>query len=379
MGLYWDRAQLRYDGNIFLTIHWTNTAPFYSYFLTYIFKIISYFNLLKYKLEIIIILDIVYSTISVYFLYLISTHLFKDFKFSLLVTFFYAFSYPLIYICSFILSENLAIPTLIISVYLLFTYHKNKTTMFFTGCFLALAVATRPALILMGLSFFFYIAYADKPSCKSTLRGMCFILGLALVLLLVCAENNYISKGVVKSLTGHGGVSFFIEQCKPVRIESTYKGEFFVIEHPSFNGFREKAGEIKLFQTDHPFHDQEYFYKLGIECIKKNPYIWFENLKDLEVLLFGPFLPSVINAKGFVFLIKIWSYIIFFMLLSFGILYRIKEEIKIEFKKILFFLSLIFVIFLTSYFFAADQRYMLPGYFAIYLIFFTIISKIKKG
>ncbi len=376
MGGYWGRAQERYEGGVFNLGQWTSWATFFHFYLTEIFKILNHFHLFKYRLEIVIILNIIYSTLSVYYLYFIALQIIKNTKYSLLTTFFYAFSYPIFYYNAFVLSENLSIPIVIISTYLVFTYHESGFKMFLTGLLFAIATAARPILGLLALPFFLYIVFAKKFSSHSFKKAVIFALGFFLIIYIVVQENIRISNGELKNLSGNGGVNFFIQQCKVQWVQSTYHGHVVVIGPGTYLGYPELA-RMK-FATDHPFHDQKYFYALGLQCIRNNPRIWLDNILPLKALLLGPLFPGVLSAKGFEYFYKLSNKLIMLMISTFWFLYFLIRDKKIEIKKLLLLLSILFCIIVTNYFFATEQRYCFPAYFVIYLLFFTILKNYFK-
>ena len=124
MGGYWKRATVRYEGKLFGFGQFVVWAPFYHIFLSYLFKIIDLLNLTHARLEAVLIFNILLSGYAVYCLYNIAYSILNHRLFSLLITFTYAFSYPIIYLKSNILSENFAIPLLIIAIWLVFTKKK---------------------------------------------------------------------------------------------------------------------------------------------------------------------------------------------------------------------------------------------------------------
>src|SRR3989338_9179509 len=145
MGAYWYRANERFNGHIFEMSQWTSYAFAYYLYMAFIFKILYFLHLFDYRLEIILLLGIIYATVSNLCFYFISTYLLKNTRSSLLATLFYAFCYPLIYYNAFIMTETVAIPVFVCCVYLLFAHHDKKLIMFLTGLFLGFAVTVRPA------------------------------------------------------------------------------------------------------------------------------------------------------------------------------------------------------------------------------------------
>ncbi len=375
MGGYWARATNKFYGDTFSMNQWTAWSPSYHFYLFGILKILYFLNLSNYGLEVVLFLNILYSAISIFCFYFIAEHLFKNSFQSLITTACYAISYPITYLNIFVLSENISIPIVIMSVYLLLTYYEKKHMLFITGLFLGIAVIIRPALGLIGISFFLYILLVNKPSFYSTIRGFIFLAGYFIVIFLALVEITYISKGELKSLAGNGGVNFFISQCKPSIVKSENERGSVHVGSPNYYG----DPNCKEFLTDHPIHDQKYFYKLGLECIKNNPNYWVENFINLKAFFTGPLFPSLLSARGFTFLMPFSNYLLLFMSLTLGLLFWVKRDLNNdENKKIFFLLSIPALTVFVSYFYIPEQRYLFPVYFVIYLLFFLVFFNIEK-
>lgn len=376
MGGYWERAIDRYNGKVFDMSQWTSWATFFHFYLAEVFKLLAFLHLFDKKLEIILFLNVVYSTISIYFVYLISLEILKKKFQCLLLTFLYAFTYFFFYLNALIMAENLSIPLLIISFYLVLSKSQNKKAIFLAGSLLAIATALRPAHGLIGLPLFLYILFSRRYTRGSLISAIVFASAFFLIIYLVVQENIRISKGELKSLAGYSGVVFFHNQCKVLHIKSFHKGHILEIVPPLFLAYPELA---KMeFSTTHPFHHQEYFYKLGFECMKKNPNIFFDNLISLKALFWGCFFPHVSGARWLNFFYTLWSYLVIFMTSLLGFLYFLLRDKKVEPPKILLLISIPVCILITSFLYGSEQRYLLPAYFAIYLLFFIIVSNIRN-
>lgn len=376
MGGYWERALDRYNSNVFDMSQWTAWPPFYHFFLAEVFKLLYFFNLFHKKLEIVLFLNVISSIISVYFVYLISQEILKNRSQCLLVTFFYSFTYFLIYLNSMVMPDNLSITLIVVSFYLVISRTQNQNAVFLAGLLLGIAVALKPIHGLIGLPFFLYILLSKKFAKNSLLSAIAFMVGFLLVISFVLRENVRISKGELRGLAGYSGVVFFNNQCKVLHTRSFYGGHTLETIPPGFLAFPELA---KMeFSTDRPLHDQKYFYKLGFQCIKKNSNILFDNLVSMKALFWGLFFPEFQSAKGFLFFSIFWSFIIIFMVSSLGFLYFLIRDKKVELKKVLLLISIPLCVVITSFFYGSEQRYLLPAYFAIYLLFFIVVSHIRN-
>lgn len=379
MGAYWYKALERYHGNIFNVGQWSGLGVFYHIYLTFIVKIFYYFNQFDKAKGSVILLNIIYATMSIPFVYLISMHILKSKVPALLATFFYAFSYPLIYLNIFLLGENVAIPVLVISTYFVFKFYDKKLVLFLVGLFFGLAIAIRPSLGLVGLIFFFYVFFSRRPYLMSFLNAVCFLIGFILVLFLASQEIHYISKGQTKLLYPLNGANFFFSNCEYTSIFSSFKGYEgtgyiyrYQLDIPSTNPV------YKQFITNHSLHDNKYFYKLGLNCIKKNPSFWKSNLKR-EIRLFFDFLyPFDGRVKELALLIKPFSYLIFFMTITLGMIFFLNKVPSIDFKRVLTLFFIILSVPVTTFFYWPNQIYFYPVIFAVYILFFIILLNIRK-
>lgn len=373
MGGYWERAKVRFDGDIFTVQQWGSWATFFHFYLALIFKILYFFKLDEYRLEAVLLMNILYSTISVLCFYLIAEHILKNRLQSLIATLFYSFSYPLIYFNAFLLTENLSIPLIVLSVFLLFKYNERIFLLFVLGLSMGLAVAFKPVIGLLCIPFLIYIVLVNKFSFVSLYRGMIFSFGVFLVVFLVLVENNYISKGELKSLAANGGVAFFFGQCKSSEVYSIHNGFHTIIAPPQFAG---NPNHMKL-MTDRPIYDQLYFYKLGLDCIKRDPWILVQDFQHLKGIFYNTLFPSVPSSKWFTTLIHVSNYMVIIMTLPLGLLYFLLRKQIVDIKKILLLLSIPFLLLLTMYFYGVEQRYFFQSYFVIYLLFFVVLFNLK--
>ncbi len=379
MGNYWNAGLNWYNEKGLSRADWMPWTPIFPIYLSNLFKVISFLNLYDYKLEIVLFLNIIYSTVSVYFFYLISTYILKNTHYSLIVTALYAFNYIVIYFNSLVLTENVALPMFIISVYLLFAYSESRLITFLNGVFFGLAVAIRLAFGIIALPFFLYVVLAKKFSVNSLFRGILFALGFFIVIFFVAVENNHVSQGKYKGLSPHGAVNFLIAQCKAPTFISNYKGYVYSLSDGYFSLEKDLVKQEKI-ETDHPIYDQKYFYQLGIDCIKKDPSTLIGNFIHLRALIFRDLHPSFLDAKGFNYFWHLTQYTVFFMVLSLGMFYYLfkgSSEAIISNKPLLFIISVLACTVFMAYFFLPASRYFVPVYFILYLLFFTIISHIK--
>jgi hypothetical protein len=130
---------------------------------------------------------------------------------------------------------------------------------------------------------------------------------------------------------------------------------------------------MEEFNTDHPMHDQKYFFNLGLECIKKNPSILFTNIKYYKGMFFGPLFPSIPSAKGFDVLIKLSNWFVFLVSTGAGLMYFLIKKKIFESKEIIFLSSVPITLIATMYFFSIEQRYFFPALFYVYMMLALIV------
>lgn len=171
--------------------------------------------------------------------------------------------FPLWYLNIFVLSENWSVPLLFIGLYASLLRANSTRWLAVGAACLAVAVAIRPAFIflLVPLALWAVVKY---PKFKLAI----FFL-VQLTVLLVAGLNTYIqSKSQTWGLGANGGAVFALVWCDVKQLFYFGNGESFsfappaVIEYPAY--------KVMSFST--PFTDQNFYYKLGAECLaNSNP------------------------------------------------------------------------------------------------------------
>jgi len=352
---YWARALQRYTSGsnpVGQTIIW---PPVYHYYLAGLFSILSYIGLFEKKLEIILVFNIVFSTASVLFVYLISKQ-FLSTHFSLIVSVFYAFTYPLIYINAFVMSEPTCLFLLLAAIYLLLTYTDRKLILFLAGILFGYAVGIRPSIGLLGLSCAGYIFFTGGKNIKSFSRTVIFLTGFFIIVLSISVENYNVSQGRLKGLSAHGGANFLLRQCRVGKIICKVTDGMYVLSPPVFNAYPELR-QIETVRTRMPFYNQKYFYKKGIECIMEKPLETLGgNFLLFKTLFWGPFFPGRSDVYGYDTFMSIFNTMIFFMFISLGLLFIPFKKGLLPRSKNIFLLSIICWILFTCYLFSTGQR-----------------------
>jgi hypothetical protein len=373
MGGYWFRALERFEGNDVNINQWVIWPPFYHITLTWLFKVLDLFRLLPFKLEAVLFLNIILSTWSVYLVYFISRDMVQQTLTAIIITLIYSFYYPLVYFNAFVLSENLAIPMLIASVWAVF--YRKKASVLLGATFFAIAVAVRPNFGILGLPLFTYIAISGTNRRLAIIHGLLFSGIFFSLLALVALENYRISEGRLKGLSANGGVNFYLAQTKQYSIISEFDGYKYVLIPPSTAQHPENG----TFQTSVPIYNQKYFYNLGIKHIKENPQVLIENLSKFKSLFFGPLFPSMGNAFGFSRMLKLSQYLIFAMSLLLGMYLLLFNNTIYDRKKLFLISSIPVFLIITHYFFNVEQRYVYSFAFAIFIMFFLVAETVISG
>ena len=374
MGYYWFKAVHLYEGDLFSSYQWNDHPMLMHQYLFFIFKILAFFHLSNYRLESILLLNIFFSTASIYFFYVTAKEVLGSRLLPLIASFLYAFSYPLIFNNIFVLSENIATPLLVLANYVVFQDKMSKKGLFLGGLLLGLTFGVRPNLGIMLIPFSVYILVHRKFCFSSLFRPATFISGFLLVFFLLGVEQYYISKGATRTVAPHGGVSFAIAQCKPFSIQTTYYPDPSGFVHPTFS----IHPEFGVMMTDRPWHDQLYFYKIGFHCFMQRSFLGLENLKYFKAMFFDPLFPGNPGVVGFKTLIGISNYLLAIMFLSLGLLILFCRNNQVRNKKIITLASMPLFIATVSFFFGFEQRYLTPVLYALYIIFIFVLKFIKN-
>lgn len=377
MGAYWQRAHERFNGKIFSINQWTGQATFFHFYLAFVFKVLEFFNLFKQRLEIILLLNITYTSFSIVFFYLIAKQILSSYKLSLLVSLLFAFSFHSIYFNTFILSESVAIPLLIFSTYLLFISRENKILLTLCGISLGIAVGIKPAISLISIAFSLYIVFSLKPAQKSLYSACIFLLSFLLIIFLILSENYHISKGRLKSLSNHSAVTFFIGQCKIANFVSESKEYTIKLGRLKYLLFPELP-KLESYHTDIPIHNKKHFYKMGLECIRNDPSTLIDDLLELRFAFWGPPFPHYPYLLGYNSIRKLSCLLLAIMTVSLGLIYFMRKDKKIFTNKVAILLSIPMLMAITNFIFVSGGRHFSPAHFAIYLLSFLVLSRIKE-
>lgn len=373
MGAYWDRTTERFNGEIFNIGQWSIWPPLYHLLLFNVFKVISFVGLYSHKLEIVLSLHILLCSLSVYYLYKISLAILKNYWASWLIATTYAFSFIMIYFKAFILSENAAIPLVIISIWFLFK--NNRTGLIISGILLAIATGIRPGYGLLGLSFTLYVFLCNKQWKHKILRSLVFIISFCSVIFLILSEINYISQGRLKGLSASSGLTFYLSFTQAHGIKSTADGMVYIIYPPKTC----EDPENGMLFTSKPFADTKYYINLGIQHIKKHPSVLFKKLSDIKELFFGVFMPWVGSAKWFETLRVPSQWYMFVMFLLSLLVWICYKDSNLDRIKFLLLISVVVLGLLVNYFFNTEHRYLYSFAFVLHFTFIATLFEIIRN
>jgi len=376
MGMYWDQAVTSFYRGDFDPGQWSTLPSLGHLVLAWIFQVIYLFDMYVYKLEIVLVLNVLLSTLTVWFVYLIALRLYPSGAFALLVAFVYAFFFPLIYFNALILDLHPSLFALMLSsVMILYHRRGDYLLIFVSGMVLAFAVAIHPSFTATFLPSLLYLLFRDRLSSKSLAEAGLYMLGFLLVLLWLVAHTNAVSAGKVKNISSLGGVSYYAASCR---------------KHTVHFQSRESNGSITIMGTNPewgdvtfhvPFYQERFFYHKARACLRQHPITISEHWLKFRHLyspnLF-PIMPDTPLAKKYmVFFSKIAMWMTA-ALLFFPFLFR-NRRIS---KGALLLLSGILISQVgVLYFFAIDPRDLYGFFFVIVigslLLPFTIIRHFK--
>ena len=379
MKAYWNAAVHSFYRGDFAPAQWSIWPPFGHMVLAWIFKILYLFDLYPHKLEIVLGINILLSTWTVWFVYRIALHLFPSGTFALVTAGLYAFFFPLIYFNAFILSENPSLFVYLLAVVLLLDCKQGDfLRLFVIGIVLAFAIAIRPGFGVAGLPFFLYILLRDGFSRRSFLGALVFSSGYFLLLLLVVANNNAISSGKLKSLSANGGLNYYFTACRKHTVRSVSNEGSYVITAAATYAWPE-LGSVTF---NVPFYRQKIFYDKAAECLREKPFTFVERFRQFRLLYFDAFFPIMFDAKYAREGIPLFSRIALGMTAMLLFLPFLFYDRRVSRSTLLLLIGLALSQLIVLYFFNVEQRYLYGFFFVIallsLLIPFVLVQNFKR-
>jgi len=379
MNEYWKRALHSFEQGDLADDQWAIWPPFAHITLAWFFKLTYAFGIFEHKLELAIAINVLLSTLSVLWIYLIALKLYPSRTYALITSTTYAFFFPLIYLNAFILSEHLSLFTLLLSIVLLLYADKHWLNYLISGMILAFSIGIRPSFGVIGLPFFLYILSLKKH--LGTIRywyALLFSLGYIFFLSFILVNNYSNSRGKV-GLSANGGLNFYLSACQKQGIVTQYGRHSWYILPPSSVG----KPELGMTHETEPFYHQSHYYRLGWSCLMSEdaPSVT-ERLSRFQYLYTGSMFPAATNAGFFRTGTALFSHIALYMtfvllLLPFLLFDRLASKPNILLLGMIASIQLI-----VLYFFNIEQRYLYGFFFVIdllsILILFSIWDRICK-
>lgn len=382
----WTRALEYFNGYINAN-QWLVYPPLFHIILAKIFKISTYFGFFDYNLQIIISLNIILSSVSVVYLYLLSYNYSKNYIVAFCTATLYAFTFHIFYFNAFVFSENFALPLVIIATYYLFL--DKKIYLIISGILLAIATGIRPEYGILCLPFVLFALFSNPESIRGNLKkeflkkgimnAFLFLIGFAGIIFLIISENNRISGGHLKGLSNSTGVEYYISFLKPYAVISNSDSFAYSIYPPNTIQYPENG----TLNTTVPIYKQLYFIKLANEYIREHPQILLTKLFDLRDLYFGNLMPNygiALNSSIGLGIDKLLlpPFRLIFLLLTLVVIFSIFTNpfYRVCWKKYLVLVSVIFLSVLMCYFLGGSHRYVLTFIFALYIIGIEIIYEV---
>lgn len=340
--------------HILFSTHW---PPFFHIFLNFIYRPIIWLGLEDQRIKINIIIFSLLYIIAFWCIYQIVKKLFSE-KTALIILIILLLWYPFIFLNYLIMSENLFFPLVFLGLYFLIVKPKTLGNSLLIGLFWGTAVITRPIFALT-LPFFIFWGLYYKINWK-------FLLGITVIssaiIFSMMAFNFFYTGGVEKSISSGGGFNFAMSWCDVKTVRYAANGYYFWFTSPA----NYEYPDDKIISTNTPFENQDYYYEMGINCIKNNPWIIVENLSSIKNLFHSHLFPTIWGVTGwenFRLLFKILTGFTFIGAVStiFGLLTN-KIEFNKKNKKYLYLFAIIIISLFISIYLqnVGEERYIIP-------------------
>ena len=371
MAGFWNRAMERLDGEVFRETQFMAWPPSYHILLAEFFRLLQFLGLENLvRLETPLLIHILVFGVSVYALQRALVNRFSFPILSTVVVLLYGLGFPAFYFHAFLLPDNLATSLLVIACACILCRSDWKWLVA-SALIFGFASCIRPAIAPYGLPFIIYLLIQYRFSTQFFYRAAAFTAVFFSIVGLATLENSRISGGKVNGLSANGGLDFFIANSRYHSIRTDYDGWNLIIIVPALS----MQPENGYFYTDVPIYNQDYYFKLGWDHIKRDPMRVIKNLEHVKHLFFSDMLPTRYDAPGFSLLRPVWDVFKFIMLLSIIPLCWFWRWIpKRDLPFIGFLICIIFVTFIVSYLFTGEPRYTYSIIFCFYILFFKLID-----
>ena len=168
---------LKGDTSSFMGLGYFARFPHLITYVLFLSQIIRFFG--DNALFVVKILNVLFSTSSIIFVYLICNSIFKDYKRTLLGTFFMAILPSSILYVPVYCPENLAIPFYLASIYFFILAINNKISSLYlllSGLLLSVGHLFRTVAYIVIIAYLMYIVIYDTENLKIKLRNIVFLL-----------------------------------------------------------------------------------------------------------------------------------------------------------------------------------------------------------
>lgn len=333
------------------------------------YKFFKFIGLYEKKEMAIVTLNVFLGSLAVCFFYRLAKKIVSS-RVAFIASLIMAVYYPLLYLNSLNLSENVFVFTLIASLYFLVT-SKTFFANVLSGLLLGISIICRPLLFSFFPFLLIWILSDSEKLSKRTLRFLT-IATFALFIILGSSLLNFkVGRQKYFSLATNGGVNFALAQCEFKKLSYKYKNETFYFTPPAL--WQSKNRQVA---TNVPFYNQLYYYRMGLECLKKNPEQLLQNTLHIKNLFSSLFYPSFANIPNHQINLLFWKIVSLIFLLLF-IAYPYLENNRQKSRLYELFLGLIFSLFLSVYFLnMGEERYLAPYFFALNLFAVAAICKL---
>lgn len=292
----------------------------------------------------------------------------------------FAVYYPLIYLGSINVSENLFV-VVILAIVLQTTNEKPLGVL--DGILFGLAIVLRPLVLPFAAAYFLWLIWTRR--LKLDIFGGKYMLELitfgGAILMIVSYLNAEVDAHNRYSFNGNGGVNMALTWCQPRRIRYELEsGESFWFSPPEFHD-KDKSTDIN---TNVPFYEQGYYYQLALNCIKEHPERLITNLTHIiniwDSRLYPDFKPI---PEVHQLLIDFWKIATLPLLIGMIIWpYHRKKETLLREQWVL--ATLLLLSLATSVYLAnpGEERYLYPYFFVILIWgvagWYELIKRIAK-
>lgn len=369
---FWRRALSRLTEDPFQETQFLAWPPGYHIFIAEVLRLLRALGIeYPFYFEIFLGINIAVYALSVFALHRMAIKWFNgDARLSLAAALLYGFGFPAWFFNAFLLSDNLAAPLVVIACSLVYL-KSGFRYLVIAALLLAFASFVRPSVAPYGLAFVLMMLAVHRISIKFIIRAGVFSVVFFAAVFLGMAEISRISKGKVSGLSANGGLDFFIANSRIHRIDLNYDGWHNFVIVPALSWKPENG----FYKTEVPYYQQDHYYRLGWEFIKRNPERLVKNIEHVKDLFFASMLPSRTDAPGFTLFRPVWDWLKFFCFLTaFFLIWFWRDFAPHEKKLATFMLSVIGITFIVSYVYTGEPRYTYSVMFVFYLLALKVLQ-----